>query len=131
MTDEELMKRLRSKTPNMVTGHAAMEEAATRIAELLAERDWYRDRVVWGFYEDREPEYYQGKEGESEICDPVTAEQVTRLLRGWIDTEATLANVIAAFRANMIMKSDQYTHEAFDALIAELKGKKNETLDRL
>lgn len=103
---------------------SAHDKAKARIEALEAEKDWYRDRVVWGFYEDHEPKYYQGKAGEHEICDPVTAEEVTRLLQGWIDTEATLAKVIAAFRVNM-MKSDQYTHEAFDALIAELKGSAN------
>jgi len=121
MTDKELVEQLRD-----LGDHGSYEPhmhhvSATRIVELLAERDWYRDRVVWGFYEFHEPKYYQGKAGEHEICDPVTAEEVTRLLQGWIDTEATLAKVIAAFRVNM-MKSDQYTHEAFDVLIAELKG---------
>ena len=38
--------------------------------------------------------------------------------------ESKLQKVIAAFRVNMVMKSDTYTHEAFDALIAELNGDK-------
>jgi hypothetical protein len=113
MTDDnDLVKRLRSKTPNMVTGHAAMEEAATRIVELLAERDWYRERVVWGFYEDREPQYYQGKEGESEICEPVTAEEVTRLLQRWNDTEAKLEKALEMLKAAKVAP----------IILAELKG---------
>jgi hypothetical protein len=96
--DEELVEQLRD-----LGDHGSYEPhmhhvAATRIVELLAERDWYRDRVVWGFYEDREPKYYQGKAGESEICDPVTAEEVTRLLRGWNDAETRLANAISALQ---------------------------------
>ena len=121
MTNKELVEQLRDLGDRAAFEPHMHHVSATRIVELLAERDWYRDHVVWGFYEDREPKYYQGKAGESEICDPVTAEQVTRLLRGWTNAEATLAKVIAAFRVNM-MKSDKYTHEAFDALIAELKG---------
>lgn len=81
-------------------------EAANRIEELeffneqlRDERDWYRERVVWGFYEDEEPQYYQGKEGESEICDPVTAKEVTRLLQGWTDTEAKLAKAVEMLKA--------------------------------
>lgn len=77
MTDEELVEQLRDLGDHTSFEPHMHHVAATRIVELLAERDWYRDRVVWGFYEDREPEYYQGKEGESEICDPVTAEEVT------------------------------------------------------
>lgn len=38
MTDD-LVKRLRSKTPNMVVGHEAMEEAADRIEALTDARD--------------------------------------------------------------------------------------------
>lgn len=35
--------------------------------------DWFRDRVVWCFNEDEKPNYIQGRLGEHEICDPVTA----------------------------------------------------------
>ena len=40
---------------------------------------WYQDRVVWRFYDDQTPHYIQGKAGEHEINEPVTAEQVTNL----------------------------------------------------
>jgi hypothetical protein len=111
-------------------------EAANRIEELeffneqlRDERDWYRERVVWGFYEDEEPEYYQGKEGESEICDSVTAKEVTRLLQGWTDTEAKLAKAVdeTLDAASAYMKK-QYGIEALShpvdraRIIAELKG---------
>lgn len=52
-----------------------------QIKSLEENRDWYRDRVVWGFYEEDTPKYYQGKEGENEICSPVTAKEVDRLSR--------------------------------------------------
>ncbi len=51
----------------------------TNIKELQLQLDWYRERVVWGFYEEETPQFYQGKEGEHEICDPVTAKQVNTL----------------------------------------------------
>jgi hypothetical protein len=35
--NDDLIKRLRGKTPNMVVGHAAMEEAADRIEALEAQ----------------------------------------------------------------------------------------------
>lgn len=55
--------------------------AIAQMKSLEENRDWYRDRVVWGFYEDDAPKYYQGKEGENEITSPVTAKEVDRLAR--------------------------------------------------
>ena len=51
----------------------------TDIKELQLQLDWYRERVVWGFYEEETPKFYQGKEGEHEICEPVTAKMVNTL----------------------------------------------------
>ena len=48
---------------------------------LEENRDWYRDRVVWGFYEEDAPRYYQGSEGDNEICSPVTAKEVAGLMK--------------------------------------------------
>lgn len=56
-------------------------KAISQIKSLEENRDWYRDRVVWGFYEEESPKYYQGPEGESEICEPVTAKEVNGLLK--------------------------------------------------
>ena len=47
--------------------------------DTTTEDEWYRENVVWGFYEEKIPQYIQGKAGESEICSPVTAEDVTRM----------------------------------------------------
>jgi hypothetical protein len=55
--------------------------AISRIKTLNEQVDWYRDRVVWGFYEEGTPQYYQGKTGEHEINDPVTAKQVNNLVK--------------------------------------------------
>jgi hypothetical protein len=55
--------------------------AISQMKGLEENRDWYRDRVVWGFYEEDAPKYYQGVEGENEICSPVTAKEVDRLSR--------------------------------------------------
>jgi len=46
---------------------------------MNTEFDWYRERVVWGFYENETPRFYQGKAGEHELCEPVTAKQVNTL----------------------------------------------------
>lgn len=49
--------------------------------------EWYRERVVWGFYEDRIPKFYQGKAGEAEICEPVSAEEVNNYINKIEDLE--------------------------------------------
>jgi hypothetical protein len=55
---------------------ATVQAAIHEIKSLEENRDWYRERVVWGFYEDSIPHYIQGSEGEHEINEPVTAVQV-------------------------------------------------------
>lgn len=55
--------------------------AISQIKSLEDSRDWYRDRVVWGFHEEKTPKYYQGLEGEHEINDPVTAKTVNNLVK--------------------------------------------------
>jgi orotidine-5'-phosphate decarboxylase len=52
----------------------------SRIKTLNEQVDWYRDRVVWGFHEEGKPQYYQGKEGEHEINDPITAQTANNLM---------------------------------------------------
>jgi hypothetical protein len=56
--------------------------AISQIKSLEENRDWYRDRVVWGFYEDSIPHFIQGIPGEHEINEPVTAETVRNLYKG-------------------------------------------------
>jgi len=53
----------------------------SQLKSLEEDRDWYRDRVVWGFHEEGAPQYYQGKAGEHEINDPITAETVNKLIK--------------------------------------------------
>lgn len=48
---------------------------------LEEQSDWYRDRVVWGFYEDAVPHYIQGKDGEHELNEPITADQVRNVYK--------------------------------------------------
>lgn len=55
--------------------------AISQIKSLEESLDWYRDRVVWGFYEEGEPKYYQGKDGENEICEPITAKDVEAMIK--------------------------------------------------
>jgi hypothetical protein len=43
--------------------------------------DSYRNMVVWGFYEEKTPMFYQGISGENEICDPVTADMVNAMFK--------------------------------------------------
>jgi hypothetical protein len=65
---------------------AELEEIARKaiyeIDTLREQRDWYRDCVVWGFYEDSVPHFIQGKLGEHEINEPVSAEQVRNMYKG-------------------------------------------------
>jgi hypothetical protein len=56
-------------------------KAISHIKGLEENRDWYRDRVVWGFYEDATPHYIQGREGEHEINDPVSADQIRAMYK--------------------------------------------------
>jgi len=57
------------------------EQLIAQIKSLEESLDWYRDRVVWGFYEDYVPHYIQGRAGEHEINEPVTAEQVRNMYK--------------------------------------------------
>lgn len=60
------------------TEREALEIWRARYHDMKAERDYYRGLVVYGFYEERYPLFHQGKGGESEITEPVTADQVRR-----------------------------------------------------
>ncbi len=55
-------------------------QAKRRVAELERLLDEARERVVWGFYLDGKPSFTQGKAGEHELTEPVTAEQMNRLV---------------------------------------------------
>jgi len=107
--DNDLVKRLRKRQEfEFIDGYKRIEwedndalEAADRIEALEAEKDWYRDHIVWGFYEDAEPKYYQGKAGEHEICDPVTAKEVTCLLSKLNNAEAALEEMRELFFERM------------------------------
>jgi cephalosporin hydroxylase len=58
-----------------------INKAAHTIKNLQESLDWYRERVVWGHYEDIVPHYVQGKPGEHEINEPVTADQVRNMYK--------------------------------------------------
>jgi hypothetical protein len=57
------------------------EQLIAEIASLKESLNWYRDRVVWGHYEDTVPHYVQGRNGEHELNEPVTAEQVRTMYK--------------------------------------------------
>ena len=59
-----------------------IDSLSHEVHSLEENRDWYRDRMVWGFYEDSIPHFIQGKAGEHEINEPVTAEQVRNMYKG-------------------------------------------------
>ena len=60
---------------------AEINLAIRAIKSLEENRDWYREHVVWGFYEDSIPHYIQGAAGEHEINEPVTAKQVRNVYK--------------------------------------------------
>jgi len=55
--------------------------AIRKIQSLEMERDWYKERMVWGFYSDKTPIFYQGVSGENEVCDPITAEEANNMIQ--------------------------------------------------
>jgi hypothetical protein len=55
--------------------------AAHVIDNLTQERDYYRQHVVWGHYEEEKPSFHQGIEGEHEINEPINAKWVTNLVK--------------------------------------------------
>lgn len=54
--------------------------AIRKMQSLEMERDCYRERTVWGFYENEKPFFYQGEAGENEVCEPVTANEVNHMV---------------------------------------------------
>jgi Fe-S cluster assembly scaffold protein SufB len=58
-----------------------INKAISHIKSTEENRDWYRDRVVWGYYGDSIPHYVQGRQGEHEINEPVTAEQIRNVYK--------------------------------------------------
>lgn len=59
----------------------SVSKLITELETANEQKDWYRDRVVWGFYEDSIPHYIQGIPGEHEINEPVTAENVRNMFK--------------------------------------------------
>lgn len=54
-----------------------------------------REKLVWGFYEHRYPEYTQGKAGEHELTELITADEANNLvflLKSAEDSKDRLAN---------------------------------------
>jgi hypothetical protein len=84
MMSENSEKQL-SDLLSAATTTSELEDVALRalheVKSLQEQLDWYRDRVVWGFYEDATPHFVQGKDGEHEINEPVTATQVRNLYK--------------------------------------------------
>jgi len=93
------------------------EQLIQEIKALRENRDWYRDRVVWGFYEDEIPHYYQGKDGEHEINDPVTATLVNSLVKEVMKAQTgTKASLLKKYYATLKYKFRQ----SLDSLIKGL-----------
>jgi hypothetical protein len=70
-----------------MAGVLGMTMKAKNIGQELADFDtltkanWYRDHVVWMFSEVHPPTFHQGQAGEHELCEPVSAEFVTGLVK--------------------------------------------------
>jgi len=84
----ELKKRLGPIDPGGSDKIDELEEAISNLrasnAQLwgkLKAQPTYRDMVVWCYSEDGQPEYLQGSNGEHEICEPVTAEEVNYFIK--------------------------------------------------
>lgn len=61
------------------------------------ELDRWRGMVVWGFYEEKEPIFTQGKAGEHELADPVTEGQIRFMVKR-MDLLERMGTVITELR---------------------------------
>jgi hypothetical protein len=79
---EELHEKLNSLDKLDPTSLLKFSEHLIReFSELEKQTDFYREKIVWGFYEEKVPKFYQGVEGEHHMCEPVTAEFISNLLK--------------------------------------------------
>jgi hypothetical protein len=53
----------------------------TPAEDLQSQLNYYRGLVVWGMHEDATPHYTQGKAGEHEICEPLTAKAANNMVQ--------------------------------------------------
>ena len=67
--------------------------------------DWYRDKVVWGFYKDEDeyPCYCQGRLGENEICDPITAKEANGLVEAVLKLKWQLFHLKVALTISCVV----------------------------
>lgn len=79
-----------------------INRAILHIQSLETVIEWYRERMVWGFYEDEIPHYYQGVSGENEVCDPITAEEANNM----IDRIAKLTKALEIYQR----ERDRFKH---------------------
>ena len=97
------------------------QQMRDRIEAQAAEIEWYRDRVVWGFYEDETPKFYQGKEGEHEICEPVSAKEVTCYVNEIEMLEAKLEKLIGGVET-VLEAWDRGDEASFREAIEEMRA---------
>jgi len=63
-------------------------EAADEIEALRSKLAAAEDKIVWGFYENRVPQYIQGPAGMHELTSPITAEEANQWVKQLVVAEA-------------------------------------------
>ena len=87
--------------------HAEVEREKARADKAEADYSRCREMVVWGFYEDKVPEYTQGVKGEHVLCSPITADEANGTVR-----EAAKATAERDRLAALLIESNRLLKDA-------------------
>lgn len=104
------------------------DAARAALAAMTERAERFREQVVWGFYEMVVPEYTQGKAGEHEICEVMTAEEANSIVQRAVrlekerDAHAERGKVLAGLLAGIRERyrdDDGPTWDRIDAALSE------------
>lgn len=95
------------------------------------EANWFRDHVVWGFYEEGSPKYTQGREGEHEICTPITAEEANSLVSQLEGLKGTTKDKIVELNVEELRKRSQTGLAKYGIFLEDAGLTKSELLQHL
>lgn len=92
----------------------ALEDMHTLATNHAARADAAEAQIVWVNYDDEYPTYHQGKDGEHEVNEPVTAKAVTHLIN-------TIKNDAAKILPDTKLPLKEYFHPE-DVIVSEKDG---------
>lgn len=70
------------------TEQVGIDACAAVLADLRSKLAAAEDKIVWGFYENRVPQYIQGPAGMHELTSPITAEEANQWVKQLVVAEA-------------------------------------------